>query len=146
MKKRCKNRKSILYFTFQILIFLLLILTFSLLWAQKNYGSIGMDEILFTLNMPLKGTSDSLYISYINSSVIPTLLIWIGELVITWPRDKKTYLSFLYKDPNTEKRAKLIKISIFPLEVNGKIAFLCVLVWICSLIFGAEKSFGLIDL
>ena len=49
------NIKLILVVLFFAAVFLLLLLTFSISWAIRNYHNIGFDEILFHLNMPLQG-------------------------------------------------------------------------------------------
>lgn len=52
-----KKKKAAKVFGFlfgQGVLFLLVLLTFSLHWSFKNFGNIGLNEIIFTLNMPLK--------------------------------------------------------------------------------------------
>ena len=40
-----------------LLLFLFLLLTLSIPWTLRNYDNIGFDEVVFHLNMPLKGAS-----------------------------------------------------------------------------------------
>ena len=53
--------KIILY----VIIFLVLLLTFSYHWSTQEFGAITFAEIIFTLNMPLQGTSSTFIQSYL---------------------------------------------------------------------------------
>lgn len=50
-------------------------LFFAFLWARFRWGSLTIDEILYELNAPLEGTSSSIILSFIRTSVIPTVLV-----------------------------------------------------------------------
>ncbi|WP_405320292.1 sulfatase-like hydrolase/transferase [Frisingicoccus sp.] len=140
MMKNKKSRGRIFrYVVIQVIVLLLLVLTFSLMWAQDNYGSIGMDEILFTLNMPLKGTSDSLLNSYIQNALIPIIVVFAIELAVTWPRKNKHFLIFDYKD------IRRLKLQVFPLHIKTPVLCCLFIVWMAVLVMGAESSFGLVD-
>lgn len=54
----------------QAVIFLCLILSLSLLWGKNNFGNIGFGEIIFHLNMPLKGTSSEFIGDYIKKHCV----------------------------------------------------------------------------
>ena len=61
--KRAKEKKRLpfgiitLTVMLALLLFLFLLLTLSIPWTLRNYDNIGFDEIVFHLNMPLKGAS-----------------------------------------------------------------------------------------
>ena len=48
----------------QLTVFLVFLIYFSMVWCAANFGNIGLSEIVFTLNMPLKGTASSYFYSY----------------------------------------------------------------------------------
>ena len=66
----------------QIIFFVLLLLTFSLIWAEGRYGNIGFDEIVFHLNMPLKGVAQDYISSYVLGAVRPTCVLFVVEIGI----------------------------------------------------------------
>ena len=71
---------------------LLLFLSLALIWAGQNFGSVGMDEILFTLNMPLDGSGSGLIQDFICWAVIPSLLVLILSLVwAVWSGKRKKH-------------------------------------------------------
>ena len=63
------------YIVRHLLIFLMLLLSTSLVWCIHNFGNIGLNEIVFTLNMPLKGTASSYFVSYFWLALLPALII-----------------------------------------------------------------------
>ena len=113
------------YGVVQCVVLILLILTFSLMWVKKNYGNIGMAEILFTLNMPLKGTSDSFLKSYAAEALLPVLGVFAVDLMFTFPG-----------------KGKLKKSSLW---LRGTASLLILAVWANILIQEADKAFGMID-
>lgn len=60
-----------------LLILALLILSFSLVWAIRNFGNISLNEIVFTLNMPLEGASDSFTLGYFKKALLPAIALWL---------------------------------------------------------------------
>lgn len=63
---------------------LLLFLTMSLIWCGKNFGNIGMSEILFTLNMPLEGSGSDLLNGFIFTVALPCLVLLAIVWLIQW--------------------------------------------------------------
>lgn len=57
-----------------LIIFLVLLLTLSYRWTTQEFGNIGFAEIVFTLNMPLQGTSST----FINSALLRVILPAVG--------------------------------------------------------------------
>lgn len=124
---------------FHILILLLIILSFSLNWGINNYGNIGFAEIVFTLNMPLMGTSDSLINSYISDGLIPAAIVSVVWLLLfLWPA-KNTYLM--------EMRVgkKSFEIRLFPFRLKAWIKLFILVCWTALLVIIADKSFEFCD-
>lgn len=57
-----------------IWIVLLLVLAFSLEYGINNFGNIGFSEIVFTLNMPMKGADSQYLKKYVVEAIIPILI------------------------------------------------------------------------
>ena len=68
----------------QAVIFLCLILSLSLLWGKNNFGNIGFGEIIFHLNMPLKGTSSEFIGDYIKKALCPAVLLFLAEMAVVF--------------------------------------------------------------
>ena len=103
--------------------FILLLLTFSLKYGIKHFGNIGFSEIVFTLNMPMKGVDSQYFRKYILEAVVPIILcmvLGIFLLKLKWPK-MKLNISF---------RKKRKDIIVFPLEYN-----LILYTMICILVF-----------
>ena len=136
MKKYCKAVKDIII---QLIVFLLFLLYFSMAWCADNFGNIGLNEIVFTLNMPLKGTASSYFQSYFINAFVPTLIGFIIELLL-YLFPKKTEYAVRLK---VGKRAW--KISIFPLKLNGLIWCGIMLFWFIMIINAADEKFQVFD-
>ncbi len=80
-----KKKKAAKVFGFlfgQGVLFLLVLLTFSLHWSFKNFGNIGLNEIIFTLNMPLKEASAGFVADYFRKAFFPAAGIFAVELLL----------------------------------------------------------------
>ena len=82
-----------------IILFLMLLLTFSYHWTTREFGAIGFAEIIFTLNMPLQGTSSTFVRSYLLRALLPAvgctaavilLLALFHRLLKRKPGDRKS--------------------------------------------------------
>lgn len=68
------------------LIFVMLLLTFSYMWARENYGNISFAEVVFYINMPLEGTDSSFWSSILKEAVLPACLAFLPlALLMYWP-------------------------------------------------------------
>lgn len=65
---------------------LLLFLTMVLIWYSRNFGHVGMDEILFTLRMPMDGSGSGFVQSFIMQVIVPFLL---STVLFAWLRHRK---------------------------------------------------------
>ena len=108
-----------------------MILYVTLRWVLDNYGSVGLDEIIFHINMPLQGVSRDLTLDYIQKGLKPALMVWIVFLLLQlFPRRRRFELCV--QTSWGERRFSLLPLKISP-WVN--LFFL-----ICSYCFILEKA------
>jgi len=120
------------------ILLLLLFLTFSFIWGVNNYGNISFNEIIFHLNMPLKGTSLSLIISYIIHAIIPTVIAFVFlELLIHAPISRAYLVQSQVR--------KNIGIQLLPLSLPTWSAWLSLLCWFSLLLLCANHYFCIDD-
>ena len=111
MKSDTSSKRSLLgIVVVQILIFMLILLTFSIIWCTKNFGNVGMEEIVFTLNMPLKGTSTNYFYSYFMKALLPTVIFFAIELWL-WNRKWKVIYSLEF-----EIKSKVYCVHLYPVN------------------------------
>ena len=121
----------------QALVFFMLLLSFSLVWCINNFGNIGLSEIIFTLNMPLKGTANSYFVSYFWFAFLPAFILFGLELVCKFYPKKRSYhlkLSF---------GSRTMDIGILPIRLNGIAWLLVMLIWLSQIIGIADDNFEL---
>lgn len=76
MEKRVWKKKDILFsITKYLSIVIIIFLALTLKWAVNNFGNISMEEIVFTLNMPLEGTANDTLNGYYTCVIIPVLIV-----------------------------------------------------------------------
>lgn len=122
----------------QAVIFLCLILSLSLLWGKNNFGNIGFGEIIFHLNMPLKGTSSEFIGDYIKKALCPAVLLFLAEMaVVYFPSKYKYYFVFKMKE-------KKQKVQIYPLHIPVDLWVLFFAAWIGGIVYSADNAFGFI--
>ena len=117
-----------------IILFLLLLLTFSYRWTTREFGSIGFAEIIFTLNMPLQGTSPTFIRSYVLRALLPAAGITLGIIALLTVAHAR-----LKKRPDLWQKwrgARLIRCAAWVLVIA---------VWLGILIWRAEGRFGFIS-
>lgn len=74
-KREVKNAKHYKRLkVIQALLFIPILLIFAHLWVQSTFGSIGMEEIMFHLNMPLKGTPYKMFLEFFLKVIYLTAL------------------------------------------------------------------------
>ena len=124
MEEQKKDRKN-LYKVIGLIVFMLLfVLSGSLIWGIKNFGNIGMDEILFTLNMSMEGTGSGFVSDYMIKVLVPSAVVLIIALIVLFHKKKKA----------SEKQFKL----------TGKKLAAAFIIWLVVLIIAANSSFGVI--
>ena len=75
--KKQKKENKIVSILLAILIFLDLVLVLGLNWVIINIGVVSIDEVIFHLKVPLKGTSHDLIYEAIKSCLIPAIIITV---------------------------------------------------------------------
>lgn len=58
------------------------ILYFSINWMFDTWSNLSMDELMFHLTAPLEGTNEGMVREYINTSIVPTVLILIFLIIV----------------------------------------------------------------
>lgn len=75
-KKNKKNKKNI---TKIIVIFIFTLLFISIKWLNENTGTLSIEQIVFHMTVPLKGTNNGIILDYIKGTIPVTIL---GTLAI----------------------------------------------------------------
>lgn len=123
----------------QIFVFMLIFLSLSMLWCLDNFGNIGLSEIIFTLNMPLKGTDNSYFLSYFLYALCPSAVLFGLELFAVVHKPKRKYgIRLFFRD-------KASWISILPFRLNAAVWIIVILIWLCELISIADDNFAVFD-
>lgn len=124
-KKTVKRIKTILS---RMVVFALILGTFSSLWFSLYYsGIVGFDAIVFYLNMPLEGTSHEFINSYILVALCPSVLIF--AFIYAFAPKYSYYLA-------VKTSSKKIRIPLYPFRPSAAIARLLCFAWFIIL-FGA---------
>lgn len=136
MKKK-KTAKAFCFVLKQMIILLLIVLTFSLRWGSDNFGNIGLNEIIFTLNMPLKEASESFVADYVHTALFPSLGIWAVELLYAlYPFRNRFYFRISFEGKHD------CKWRIFPFTAPFPVFLLIFCVWLSGLVLEADQQFG----
>lgn len=133
LRKRSGTIKKIL---FQIVFLVLSLLSFSVLWISRNYGNIGLEEIIFHLNIPLKGASKDFIRSYISTTLCPVVLLFAVECFILYFPTKYLYYFVL------GIKSKQVRICLYPVKVSARVIGFLFLIWFGMLFYTADKNFG----
>lgn len=121
----------------QLIVFFMLILSLSLIWCINNFGNIGLNEIVFTLNMPLKGAADSYFVSYFWCALVPAAVLFAIQLILKFYPKKTSYslkISF---------GSHIMHIGVLPIKMNGIVWLLVIVIWLSQIIGIANDNFEL---
>lgn len=122
-----------------LLLFLLLLLTFSLIWTKNNFGNIGFEEIVFHLNMPIEGASEGIIGDYIRKALLPASYVpLIGLIIVILPVKNIYQLNFKYNQKNWN-------IQVFPIKFYVIPVVLVTIIWCGILVWDANKAFAFCD-
>ena len=117
-----------------VMMLVLLWLTLSYSWGLSRFGNVGMEEIVFHLNVPLEGTSTSMVSDYLVTVLRETVLAFVMfEALVFFPAKKK--YQYRRKDGG-------LLLQVFPLEAPFGRAMACMGIWFLVLLAGANDSFG----
>ena len=98
-------KNKIINTIFYILVFFSFLLYFSIIWITKTFGLINLDSLLFHLNISLKGTSDSMVISYFKDPFFKSLIVLIILIIFG-------NIKYVYRI--------IINIRLFKFKLNNK--------------------------
>lgn len=119
-----------------LLMLVMLLLTFSFTWGLANYGNISFEEMVFHLNIPLKGTSTSLIEDYLRSGVGRTLIAFaLFEALVWWP-SRRVYRA-------QSSRFSGLWAQVFPLRLPAWGALAGLALWFAVLLLGADQCFNI---
>lgn len=123
----------------QILIFCIFLLYFSMVWCAANFGNIGLSEIVFTLNMPLKGTANSYFYSYFWNALLPALIgFGIEAALYFFPAKNRYKVNFSFGK-------RRLHLSVLPMQLNGIVWTLIILCWFAIIVNAADEKFYVYD-
>lgn len=128
-----------MHIVIQLIVFILILVAFSLSWGEQNFENISFNEIVFTLNMPLKGASNEYYISYFYDALCPTIGVFVAELFLYFLPAKKQ-ISVIIKGKRLTSRIKLV-----PVQLNIVLWIIIFIVSVKNILVRADNSFELFD-
>ena len=134
MKENHKARRIIGRTLGSLAYSILVLLTLSLSWGIKNFGSVGMDEILFTLNMPLEGSGSGFIENYIATALVPSLIFLVIVLIVMLPNwhARRVRKAEAAGEPLPREHKRMSK----------RLTWGIGLAWLAILILLADKQFG----
>lgn len=78
-----------------IILFVSYTLLFSMIWVYNNFGNIGLEEIMFQINVPMTGANTDYYFNYAQNAfsyiILCTVLSFLLICIIFRKRTKKIY-------------------------------------------------------
>ncbi len=138
-KKNKHLGRLILHVIVYALVFFTILLCFSYRWCQANFGSIGMDEIVFTLSMSLDGAESNVR-DYLLAALRPAVLFFIAFwAVLHIPFG----LTCTYRLSITSSPGKTRSILLFPFRFHAGICSAGAAVCLVILAMLANESFGI---
>ena len=127
----------------QIVVCILVLLTFSMKWCMKYFGNISMNEIMFTLNMPLKGASNEYYTTYLIEALTPSIIVCI-LFVFSYTVLSRLFFKFdvYLKFSFVRSKGRLYINNLFSKRIIGwaMLAF-----WFMVIIYIANKNYKIWD-
>lgn len=79
---REKTRWKVIRVLLDIVIFLFVLAGRSAQWVNDEWGDLSLDEVMFTMTQPLKGTDPGLIRNYILYAVVPAVVIILAVVLI----------------------------------------------------------------
>ena len=122
--------------TTHLAFFVLLLLTQAYIWAVRAYPNTSLEEIIYYLRMPLKGTDAGFVRSVMYSVVMPVFVCFAAaEALMCWPSERVHRL----------RVGRKLTIRFFPLRLPGFAAALLTLMWLAVLFVCADDMLGIRD-
>ncbi len=151
MKRIGKTGLSILKWVFIVLANLIILIgiffTFTVQWGVNNFGGLAMEEIVFTLCMPLEGSDPQILSDYIYTAVISGLIYYAFVVLIQVSAMSKRLMSCTYhiscklKGTNRGIRVKLLPVAGWFLRAFLAIAVVASIAATVYSAYRAENAF-----
>lgn len=123
----------------QVIMFMIIFLTCSLVWCMDNFGNIGMEQIVFTLNMPLKGASTNYFYSYFIRAFLPAIILFVLEMFLWFKKKKRAYIL------QAQIRGKSHDVRLWPIRVSPLATIFVFAVWTFGIVCTADDNFQISD-
>ena len=77
-----------------LLITLGTLLNFSISWMFKTWTNLSMEELVYHLTAPIEGTNEDIILNYLQSCLVPTILVLLTAIIlfISFRKKKNCYL------------------------------------------------------
>lgn len=82
-KKTMSKGRNIAYIIGLAIIFVAMLLLFSVKWVYFTYGNISLDSIIYQMNAPMTGTSPTYFISYGVQALLPAVIVLLVIILLT---------------------------------------------------------------
>ena len=89
-KKKPASRQRTVHLICMLLLLLLVMMTVGYFWARANYGNVSLEEIIFHLNMPMKGT-DTFVASLTYSAILPAVVVFVLLMLLLYMPVRHTW-------------------------------------------------------
>ncbi|MDO5298208.1 MAG: sulfatase-like hydrolase/transferase [Clostridia bacterium] len=115
-------------------LFVLIFLSSSYHWALSNYGNISFEEMIFHINMPLRGTANSFIEDFTLNAALPAVVIFAAAQVLCRFPSGRVYRVTAEKRPD-------LNMQVFPVRLPALLATAGMLLWFGALFVSADQSF-----
>lgn len=132
----------LLIFLFILFLFVLII-NFSVFWADNYFSGLNIDKILFHINAPIQGTGQEILGDFITSVMIPSLLIFLVTILIFYIgyNSKSKYYLKISNDKNSSTK----KILLWPIGHFKSLLSVVILLLFSFIIIEANNRLFLFD-
>ncbi len=133
---RSRKTEIIAHIALNIAVLCVLILTLSIVWVIKLYGTIGFEEVVFHLTEPMSGTSSDSLLDYVITVIVFSAVLFAIFLFLRYFPAKKTLTLKL----------KLFKrnfcADVFPLKLRNWLGLTLTAIWLITFCGLAQGVFG----
>ena len=116
-----------------LLFAVLLVLSVGCLWASANYGNISLEEVLFYLTMPLRGTAQQFSHAVIRQVLFPSAGILLVFAFLLAPRRREIWL--------VNRQGK--GFSLLPLRLPLPVLGAVLVLWLAILLPAGDRLLGI---
>lgn len=139
------NKRKLLSILIQFVIYLFFLFSFGIKWCMTYFGNISLNEIVFTLNMPLKGASNEYYYTFFKEAFLPSVITYLIFRVICIVINNISHKIIKYEYFCKYKLFKIAgKFSINKLLFHQLPKFLFCAAWI-FLIYETDKNYKIFE-